>query len=383
MNRRSKRGICILLAICMMFGVVSMGVFATSPQPLPFTDVTQDAWYRPAVAHAHQNNMMQGTSSTTFEPNATMSRAMAVATLFRLEHGRMAAWDDIRADFIFADVSPSAWYSPYATWAYGVGITDGVGDSYFAPHDKVTREQFATMLHRYAWSTHTWSAHLPDTSFESFRWFPDIDQISDWALDFMFLAYKYHIIRGTDAGTLNPQGYTTRAETATLLMRLSSPEQTENVDIKLVLGRNFYAVRHLFGNLTSLGEDPIHRFFRVFDTGLFVRYGTAGWLDDGTLVTNNYIKSIFVDYGQTDDLTFYHFDGIDGTSTYDDVIKMFGDQPDNIREGGMDEELVGAIVSYGYWVVDMSAFVRIFFDADDAVVAISFFCAEMPVNVIG
>jgi len=97
----------------MLFGVFTVTAFTESPQALPFAGVPQDAWYHSTVEYVY----LQGTSPTTFEPNVNISRAMAVVTLFRLEHGRMANAQDSREN-PFEDVLPNVWFAPYVSWAH-------------------------------------------------------------------------------------------------------------------------------------------------------------------------------------------------------------------------------------------------------------------------
>ena len=86
---------------------------------------------------------MSGTSTDTFAPNATLTRAMVAQMLYSLE-GKPAAG---RADF--ADVAEGAWYADAISWAAGEGIVSGYGDT-FGPNDPITREQLAAILYRYA-----------------------------------------------------------------------------------------------------------------------------------------------------------------------------------------------------------------------------------------
>ena len=52
---------------------------------LPFTDVRESDWFYEDVAFAYENGLFAGTSDTTFSPNAAMTRAMLVTVLYRLE----------------------------------------------------------------------------------------------------------------------------------------------------------------------------------------------------------------------------------------------------------------------------------------------------------
>ena len=221
MNTRSKRGICILLALCMVFGGLTATAFAQSPQPLPFTDVPQDAWYHPAVEYVYHNNIMYGTSPTTFAPYASMNRAMAAATLFRLEHGRAANAEDSREN-PFYDVPENKWFAPYVSWAHSNNIVNGVGNNRFAPYDPVTREQFATMCQRYA----DYKGIVYPSVWLLYD-FPDHDAVSDWAKSGMNVALVLGLIQGMDDGTLNPHRNINRAEAAMVLMRFGMIEHSE------------------------------------------------------------------------------------------------------------------------------------------------------------
>ena len=215
MRSMIKRRIYFLLVFSMIFSIFTVTVFTELLHALPFADVPQDAWYHSAVEHVYRNNIMQGTSPTTFEPNVDISRAMAAATLFRLEHGRMAnaqdSWENP-----FEDVPPNVWFAPYVSWAHSNGIVSGLSDVHFAPHDAVTREQFAAMSQRYA--------HLVGLAYPSV-WqlydFPDYDAVSEWARSSMNTMLVLGTIKGTDEGNLNPRGNISHAEAAQILMNLS------------------------------------------------------------------------------------------------------------------------------------------------------------------
>jgi len=135
---------------------------------------------------------------------------------------------------------------------------------------------------------------------------------------------------------------------------------SDDSDLQAFMNRDLDEVRDLLGE--EIRGEASSFYYRTYDfaDGLWI-----GIDEDGGIL------SLFMEYGLAKDRTVYHFGGIDGRSTYDDVVAAFGDVPDDIRSGD-DEERVGAVKAYGYWTEDYD-FVRFFFDADDAVVAISFF----------
>ena len=114
----------------------------------------------------------------------------------------------------FPDVKPDAWYTEAVDWASQTDIVSGTGAG-FDPEGSVTREQIASILYRYAklkgWDVSK-TASLQD--------FADGADTSAWATRAMEWAYAEKLITGKDGNRLDPQGQATRAEVATILMRL-------------------------------------------------------------------------------------------------------------------------------------------------------------------
>jgi len=135
-------------------------------------------------------------------------------------------------------------------------------------------------------------------------------------------------------------------------------------NISHFLGRNMDDIADLLGNQTyhnPLGKwDTYH-----FDTGIQIG---AQPINDAWIMV-----SIFIDYTQADNR--FHFNHINGNSTYDDVISLFGRDPDNIRdETEAGTSTIDTVISYGFFTGPSAyEFVRFFFDANDRVVAINFF----------
>ena len=111
---------------------------------LPFADVAEGAWYYDDVAYACAAGLMDGVSATEFNPGGTMTRAMLVTILWRLEGEPV-----VNYLMPFADVAEGAWYAEAVRWAASEGVVEGVSDTAFAPDDTVTREQLAAILARF------------------------------------------------------------------------------------------------------------------------------------------------------------------------------------------------------------------------------------------
>lgn len=166
------------------------------PVTFPFTDVHTGDWYYDYVAYVYSNGLMDGTSATTFEPNANMTRAMVWAILARIDG---------------ETVTGDAWATDARTWAMNSGVSDGTD-----PNGLVTREQFATMLYRYAVAKGYDVSIGESTNILSYA---DYDEISEWAIPAMQWACGSGIITGVTESTLVPQGTATRAQCAAMLMR--------------------------------------------------------------------------------------------------------------------------------------------------------------------
>lgn len=173
-----------------------------------FADVADDAWYADAVRYVYEKGMMNGTSSTTFSPNETTTRAMIVTMLHRLENEPTASAAG------FTDVASNTYYANAVAWAAANGVVTGVSETSFAPNDAITREQLAAILYRYA----ELKGYNVSAS-GSLSGYTDASQISSYATTAMQWANSTGLITGKTSTTLSPKGNATRAEVATILMR--------------------------------------------------------------------------------------------------------------------------------------------------------------------
>ena len=179
-----------------------------APVPLPFEDVAPGAWYEDAVRYAYFHNIMEGMSATTFQPNGTLSRAMAVQTFYNLEGQPTVSGTAAFPDLVYE------WYKPAIAWAEQTGVVDGYEDGTFRPDEPVTRQEFAQMLYNYAkYKGYDLSAEGDLAAF------PDGNKVQEWAVPAMSWANGNALINGHDDGTLEPGGTTTRAQAAAVLMR--------------------------------------------------------------------------------------------------------------------------------------------------------------------
>ena len=174
-----------------------------------FTDVRESDWFYKAVSYAVENSLMSGMGDGTFSPNTPLQREMFATVLWNLE-GNPAPKDVAP----FLDVTSDKYYADAIAWASENGIVAGFGDT-FGVGVPITREQFAVMLHNYAQYKGYDVSVGEDTNILSYA---DAFDISNYAYPAMQWACGAGIINGMGDGTLVPQGQTTRAETATILM---------------------------------------------------------------------------------------------------------------------------------------------------------------------
>lgn len=172
-----------------------------------FADTELDAWYHDGVHYCLESDLMVGTSQTTFEPDAVITRGMIVTILWRLEGSPI-----VDHPMVYDDVNLEDWYGDAVRWADSIGVVTGYGNNKFGPNDPITREQMAAMLWRYAGS--------PDAD-GSLSDFADGAQTSDWAQPAMIWAVAQELLTGVDQNQLEPQGQATRAQAATILMRFA------------------------------------------------------------------------------------------------------------------------------------------------------------------
>lgn len=120
---------------------------AGSPAPVSaktrFADVAASSYYSDAVLWAVENGITNGTSDTTFSPDAVCTRAQIVAFLWRAK-GSSAAGSGTR----FADVAETAYYADAVLWAVKEGVTLGTSANAFSPDETCTRAQIVTFLWR-------------------------------------------------------------------------------------------------------------------------------------------------------------------------------------------------------------------------------------------
>ncbi len=181
-----------------------------------FEDVVIDQWYVPYIQYVYDKGLMNGTSETTFEPDMTLTREMFAVILYS-----MAGKPEVMIDNPFSDVLEDKWYTEAVLWAYNEGIVSGIGGNKYGVESEITREQLALMMYGYAKKCGK-NSNIKEGVMDGFA---DAGKVSDWASDAIQWAISQGVMNGKpgEGGVMNlePDGKATRAECATMVMRLA------------------------------------------------------------------------------------------------------------------------------------------------------------------
>ena len=189
---------------------------------LRFADnVDSSAWYYSEVNKAAELGLMNGYADTDlFGPNDTITRAQVAQVLYNMAGGRAdmdlpeGSYNEIYGYASFDDVNGKMWYGKAIAWAKAAGIVTGYGDGTFAPENNITREEFATMLARYAQKYGNYTAG----SAADFAAYGDASAVDSWAAEYVAWAVKGGYM-GKNTNVLTPLANMTRAEAAAMVVR--------------------------------------------------------------------------------------------------------------------------------------------------------------------
>lgn len=205
-----KRLLSLFLSLALLLSCLVLPAGAAGQHP--FRDVPAGHWAGDAVGYVYENNLMNGTGPTAFQPEGTLTRAMFVTILGRMDGVEASQYSGSR----FSDVAPGQWYSPYVAWSFQNHIVNGTGGGLFSPDLAVTREEMATMIARYVDAQ---GLTLPQADRPASP-FTDQAAISSWAKEGVELMRQTGLLSGYGDGRFGPHQTATRAEAATIFMRL-------------------------------------------------------------------------------------------------------------------------------------------------------------------
>ncbi len=192
-------------------------VTAPTPTPtptpstgLPFTDVPESRWSYPYIKAMYDAGVVSGTSATTFEPTANVTRAQFVTMIAGLAGADVSGY----ADGPFDDVQAGSWYAPYVNWAAASGIVSGTSATTFDPAAEISRQDMAVMLYNY---TQQAGVQLEQTAVTAFT---DEGSIAAYALPAVQALHSAGVISGMPDGSFQPYATATREQACVVLCAL-------------------------------------------------------------------------------------------------------------------------------------------------------------------
>lgn len=181
---------------------------------ITFKDIGENYWAKKNIESMASKGIINGKPDGSFDPNGMITRA-EFAKMITVTIGIV----DENAKCTFNDVSESQWYYKYVVSAANAGIIKGKPNNTFAPDDKITRQEIAVMIYRALGEP---TLNLKDL--EVLLDYNDWTYISDWATDALAVMIRTEIMKGKPCNIIDPEGYSTRAEAATVIYRFFNYE---------------------------------------------------------------------------------------------------------------------------------------------------------------
>ena len=188
---------------------------------MSFSDIT-GRWYESIVNEMGSRKIISGVGKNSFAGDKDITRAEFAAIVVR------ALGLPTKAKSTFSDVLSDAWYSSAVATAAQYGIVGGIGNNKFAPHAKITREEAMQMIYKA-------SMLIPYTAVsgvDNTKNFRDYGTHSVWATDAVNFSLNNGLIKGFN-GKFNPKSSITRAESATIVLKLLQSSNLVDVRAKL------------------------------------------------------------------------------------------------------------------------------------------------------
>lgn len=177
----------------------------------PFLDVTPGSWYYSNISTAYDRGLMSGYGNGYFGPEDQVTRAQMVTALAKLVGTEATSFSGSLSSF--SDVPAGKWYSRPIGWAYSNGIVNGTGNGRFDPDAEITRQDLCCILARYLKSEGVSGGANPAP-------FADDGQFSGYARESIYYCASLGLIKGVGDGSFEPKDVASRAQLATILVRM-------------------------------------------------------------------------------------------------------------------------------------------------------------------
>ena len=175
-----------------------------------FYDIPVNAWYEEDVMEAVDLGLVEGVTPISFCGDMNFSRAMAVVMLARLDGADIANAPASN----FEDVDEGAWFADAINWAADASLVLGKDETHFMPDDPIKREEFVAIMVRYL-------EYKGITLEPQALTYTDVDEIDEYALEYLQKAQSIDLIQGDPGGTFRPRDTLLRSEGATVMVRLT------------------------------------------------------------------------------------------------------------------------------------------------------------------
>ena len=176
-----------------------------------FDDLDITKWYHLDTDYVIEKDIFKGVTKSEFDPNGKITRAMMITVLYRAD-----GEPEVTGKVTFKDVDENSYYTNAVIWGQQNEIIKGYSETEFGSNDNITREQIATIMHRYAKLKGIDVSVGENTNILSYE---DFDDVSEYAIPSMQWAVGSGLIKGRTEKTLNPKDTATRVEIAAILHR--------------------------------------------------------------------------------------------------------------------------------------------------------------------
>ena len=265
-----KKIMAMTLALLVVCGMLTVSSFAASP----FSDVKENRWSYKYIVTLYEDGIINGKGAGKFAPTDNITRAEFVKILGGIEGINPDSYTTLQ----FKDVNYKAWYAGYVAWAVRAGVTTGTSANTFSPEDRITRQDMAVMIYRYATGK-----GITLTEVNKALKFADDSAIAGYAKTSVGAMQKAGIINGNKSGKsyyFKPTDNATREEAGKMLCVLYSmtPKDdrraawdaykawldTNAVEDSLVYGSSYKCYIKEVESGTSNSGNPYKGYFETF-----------------------------------------------------------------------------------------------------------------------
>lgn len=195
---------------------VSPAVTLEDIRAITFQDVSNQDERADYISYAVYQNILNGVSTASFNPEGFVTRAELVTVLYRMSGESAPVYSGA-----FSDVSSENWYSEAVSWAVQAGVAAGTSNTQFSPSQQITREQLAAFLHRFA-------AFSDGTAYDvSLSAYQDGAFVSEYARLPLAWALENRLYGGMVSDTIHPNLPVSRGQLAQVLVALTAYSSQE------------------------------------------------------------------------------------------------------------------------------------------------------------